>query len=161
MDNDEFDQTLCDRRPLLEEATPPSAGSEFGIKAGHMREYSRLIAPRRLQTFLEFARQFDESRGQTDVLVHRIAVIVPRYNLRPALVGHGRGNFIEARLQQIADDVLDRLPGKQLGQRVQAGSVVQTQANRVLPRGARRSRALSPTIEQGLEFHDISAINRL
>jgi hypothetical protein len=35
MDNDEFDQTLCDRRPLLEEATPPSAGFDFGIEARH------------------------------------------------------------------------------------------------------------------------------
>src|SRR6202167_6437537 len=123
MDNDEFDQTLCDRRPLLEEATPPSAGIEFGIEAGHGAKYSRLIAPRRLQAFLEFARQLDESRGQADVLVHRIAVVVPRYNLRPAPIGHGRGDLIEARLQQIADDVLDLLPRKKHGHSVEGGRV--------------------------------------
>jgi hypothetical protein len=41
---------------------------------------------------------------------------------------------------------------------MQTGGIVQIQANRVFLRRAQRRRLFLPAIEQGLEFHDYSAI---
>src|ERR1700722_3597095 len=56
----------------------------------------RLLPRFRLEVLLEFAGQLDESRRKADVLVERIAPIVPGNDFRTALIGHGGGDFVEA-----------------------------------------------------------------
>src|SRR5271155_2757296 len=112
----------------------------------------------RLEFLLELTGQVDEPRRKADVLVDRIALIVARNDLRAALIGHSGFNFVERGVQEIGHHDFDRLPGKQLTQGVQARGIVQIQADRVLLGRAHRCRIFLPTIEQGLEFHDCSAI---
>src|SRR5882724_4801251 len=121
---------------------------------------SALLPRLRLEFLLEFTGELDEARRQANVLIKRIALIVPRNDLRTPLVGHGGGNLIETGMQQVGDDHFERLPRKQFGQGMQSRGIVQLQAYRVLSRGSHRRRLFLPTIEQGLEFHDYSAIPR-
>jgi hypothetical protein len=112
----------------------------------------------RLEAFLEFAGEFHKPRSKADILVQGVALIVARNDFRTPLVGHGGGDFIEAGTQKIGNDGFDRLPRKQCSQGMQTGCIVQIQSNRVFLRGAQRRRVFLPAIEQGLEFHDYSAI---
>src|SRR5277367_5658562 len=105
------------------------------------------------QVFLEFAGQFDESRREADVLVDRIALIVARNDFRAPLVRDGGGNFVQGGAEQVGNEDLDGLAGKQFAQGVQARGIVEAQAHGILLRGARRCRIFLPTVEQGLEFH--------
>jgi hypothetical protein len=111
-----------------------------------------------LEILFEFTGEFDESRRKADILVNWVAVIVARNDFRTPLIGHGGGNFVEAGSQQIGNEGFDRLSGKQFGQGMQSRGIVQFQADGVFPGGSQRRRIFLPTIEQGLEFHDYSAI---
>src|SRR5271168_4401816 len=69
-----------------------------------------------VEALLEFTGQFDESRGETDVFVHRIAMIVPGNDFRTSLIGYGGGDFVEAGAEQIGNDAFDLLARKQFAQ---------------------------------------------
>jgi hypothetical protein len=108
-----------------------------------------------LQVLLEPAREFDESGRQADVFVRRVSMVVARDDLRPSFIGHGGCNFVQAGMQQVGNELFDLTVRKQCGQGMQSRGVVEIQANRVLFRGPYRHRFFLPTIEQGLEFHDL------
>jgi hypothetical protein len=61
-------------------------------------------------------------------------------------------------MQEVRDDFLDAAPRKKLDQGLQARRIIERQTHRIFPRGERRRRIFPPAIEQGLEFHDYSAI---
>src|SRR5580704_123058 len=119
---------------------------------------SALFSRLRLEFPLELAGEFDESRRQTNIFVERVALIVTRNDLGTSLIRHGGGNFVETGMQQVGNDHLERLPRKQFSQGMQSRGIVQLQAYCVLLRRSHRRRLFLPTIEQGLEFHDYSAI---
>src|ERR1700676_3763324 len=112
----------------------------------------------RLEFPLEPAGELDESRSKANIFVERVALIVARNDLGTALIRHGGGNFVETGMQQVGNDRFERLPRKQFSQGMQSRGIVQLQAYRVLLRRSHRRRLFLPTIEQGLEFHDYSAI---
>jgi hypothetical protein len=134
--------------------TLPSEQRQEGPGGGLDTLFPRL----RRETFLEFPGEFHESRGQADILVQRIPLIVARDDFRTPNVRHGGGNFIQTGVQEIGDDRFDGLPRKQRGQGMQTRGIVQIQANRVFLRRPQRRGLFVPEIEQGLEFHDYSAI---
>jgi hypothetical protein len=110
------------------------------------------------QALGELTRQGNESRREADVLKDGISLIVARNYRGSGLVGHRGGDFIESGMQQIRDDLLDGAAGKQLAQGMQARRILHRQSHRVLLRRPGWDRILSPMLEQGLEFHDYSAI---
>ena len=119
---------------------------------------SALFSRPRLEFLLELTGELDESRRQPDILVERIALIVARNDLRTSLIRHGGGNFVQTGMQEVGNDRFERLPRKQFSQGMQSRGIIQLQAYCVLPRGSQGRRVFLPTIEQGLEFHDYSAI---
>jgi hypothetical protein len=87
------------------QVSPSFAASVNGASAKSCRRNLFFCAG--LQVFLVFAGQFDESRGQADILVNRIALVVARYDFGAFFVGHGRGNLVQSGAQQIRHDLLD------------------------------------------------------
>src|SRR3984957_15891422 len=112
----------------------------------------------RLEALLMLARQLDEPWRHADVLVQRIATIVARDDRRTWLVGHRRGDLVEPGMQQIRDDLFHGEAGKELDQGVQTRGIVERQPYGVFRCRPQGRRGFFPAIEQGLEFHDYSAI---
>src|SRR5882724_1582009 len=160
---------MTDQRPLLKECatTKPCARctrstcGEYRLpeRAASSGAPKRALFSRpRLEFLLELTGELDESRRQADIFVERVALIVARNDLRTSLIRHGGRNFVETGMQQVGNDRFERLPRKQFTQGMQSRGIIQLQAYRVLLRGSHRGRLFFPTIEQGLEFHDYSAI---
>src|ERR1700688_186243 len=69
-----------------------------------------------LEFLLEPAGEFDEPGRQADVFVRRIAMVVSRYDLRTRHIGHGGGNFIQADMHQVGNELVDSTIRKQCRQ---------------------------------------------
>ena len=59
------------------------------------------------QVFLVFAGQFDESGREADIFVNGIAVVIARDHFGALFVGHGGGNLVQPRAEQVRQQEAD------------------------------------------------------